>query len=119
MATTYPYIFGRLVDEVFYNQDRTVFVQIVAIYASVFLIGQLFHLTLNITWAQLMTRFLFTVRKAIFDRVFKLKAKFLYDMQTGDIVRRIREDTDEFMNFIHWNVLYLSTGVISFIISLA
>ncbi|MCL2816230.1 MAG: ABC transporter ATP-binding protein, partial [Oscillospiraceae bacterium] len=118
IGSAYPYIFGRLVDEVFYGQHMTVFIQIVLIYGGLFLVGQLLHFTLNITWAHLMTRFLFTVRKALFDKTLSLKAKFLHDMQTGDIMKRMRDDTEEFMNFIHWNVLYLSAGVISLLIAL-
>lgn len=118
IGSAYPYIFGRLVDEVFYGKNMSVFIQIVLLYGGLFLIGQLLHFTLNITWAYLMTRFLFTVRKALFDKTFSLKAKFLHDMKTGDIVKRMRDDTDEFMNFIHWNVLYLSAGVISLLIAL-
>ena len=82
------------------------------------MVGQLLHFTLNMTWAHLMTRFLFTVRKALFDKTLSLKAKFLHDLQSGDIVKRIRDDTGEFMNFIHWNVLYLSARVISLVIAL-
>ena len=118
IGSTYPYIFGRLVDEVFYGKNRTIFIQIVLLYGGLFLTGQLFHLTLNITWAYLMTRFLFTVRKALFDKIFSLKAIYLHSMQTGDIVKRMRDDTTEFMNFIHWNVLYLSAGIISMLIAL-
>ena len=118
IGSAYPYIFGRLVDEVFYGKNMAVFIQIVLLYGGLFLAGQALHFTLNITWAHLMTRFLFTVRKAMFDKTFSLKAKFLYDMQTGDIVKRMRDDAEEFMNFIHWNVLYLSAGVISLLIAL-
>lgn len=118
IGSAYPYIFGRLVDEVFYGKDMGVFIQIVLLYGVLFLVGQLLHFTLNITWAYLMTRFLFTVRKTMFDKTLSLKAKFLHDMQTGDITKRMREDVDEFMNFIHWNVLYLSAGVINLLIAL-
>ena len=94
------------------------FIQIVLLYGALFLIGQLLHLALNVTWAYLMTRFLFTVRKALFDKTLSLKAKFLHDMRTGDIAKHMRDDVGEFMNFIHWNVLYLSAGIINLLIAL-
>jgi len=118
IGSAYPYIFGRLVDEVFYGKNMTVFIQIVLLYGGLFLVGQVLHFTLNITWAHLMTRFLFSVRKALFDKTLSLRAKYLHDMQTGDITKRMRDDVGEFMNFIHWNVLYLSAGVISLLIAL-
>ena len=48
IGSAYPYIFGRLVDEVFYGKDMGVFIQIVLLYGGLFLIGQLLHFTLNI-----------------------------------------------------------------------
>ena len=118
IGSAYPYIFGRLVDEVFYGKNRAVFLQIVLLYGGLFLIGQVLHFVLNITWAHLMTRFLFTVRKALFDKTLGLPARSLQDMQAGDIVKRMRDDAGEFMEFIHWNVLYVSAGVISLLIAL-
>ena len=118
ISAAYPYIFGRLVDEVFYGKNMAVFIQIVLLYGGLFLIGQLLHFTLNMTWAHLMTRFLFTVRKTLFDKTLSLNATFLHDMHTGDIIKRMRDDVGEFMNFIHWNVLYLSAGVIYLLISI-
>ncbi|MHB1485118.1 MAG: ABC transporter ATP-binding protein [Saccharofermentanales bacterium] len=119
IGASYPYIFGRLVDEVFYGKNMSAFIRIVILYGVLFLTAQIGHFILNMTWAQLMTRFLFDIRKALFDKSLSLKAKFLYNMQSGDILKRINYDTDEFMNFIHWNVLYASAGLIDLILILS
>jgi ABC-type multidrug transport system fused ATPase/permease subunit len=118
IGLAYPYIFGRLVDEVFYGKNMTVFIQIVLLYGGLFLIGQCLHFILNTTWAYLMTRFLCSIRKTLFDKTFSLKARLLHDMQTGDIIKRLREDVNEIMNFVDRNILHLSANIIELLIAL-
>jgi ABC-type multidrug transport system fused ATPase/permease subunit len=112
IGTSYPYIFGRLVDEVFYKKNMSVFIKIVIMYGVVYITEQLLHLLLNITWAQLMTRFLFVIRKDVFMKTLSLKPEFLTNMHTGDIIKRINGDTEEFMKFIHWNIFYTIANIL-------
>jgi ABC-type multidrug transport system fused ATPase/permease subunit len=118
IGITYPYIFGRLVDEVFYKKNMSVFINIVIIYGAIYLVEQLLHLVLNITWAQLMTRFLFVIRKDLFNKTLSLTPKFLSDIHTGDVVKRINNDVEEFMNFIHWNVFYTIASMLRLVLAI-
>ncbi|MCX8131174.1 MAG: ABC transporter ATP-binding protein/permease [Clostridia bacterium] len=115
----YPYIFGMLVDEVFYHRNMDFFKIIVISYGVIYIGEQLLHLILNSTWAYLMTRYLFDIRKRIFDKIFILKADYLSNIQTGDLITRINKDAEEFMNFIHWNVFYLFANIVRLLISVA
>lgn len=113
----YPYIFGRLVDEVFYAKNMSKFINIVLIYGLVFLFNQIMHFVLNITWAKLMTRFLFDIRKDIYNKGLSYKGKTLSSMYSGDIISRMGNDTEQFMNFIHWNVFYTTGGLLNLFLS--
>ncbi len=117
IGMTYPYIFGLLVDEVFYYRNMDFFKIIVICYGGIFIGEQLLHLILNSTWAYLMTKFLFDIRRKIFDKIFILKAQYLSNVQTGELITRINKDATEYMNFIHWNVFYLIANIIRLIIS--
>jgi ATP-binding cassette subfamily B protein len=64
----YPFVFGKLVDEVFYGKNRDYFIFIVISYGVLFLGEQVLHLILNTTWAYLMTRFLFDIRKKVYEK---------------------------------------------------
>lgn len=124
LATTfsgalYPYVFGRLVDEVFYSKNLSVFLNILAIYGVIFLLNQTLHFVLNITWAKLMTRFLFDIRKAIYKKALSYGGKILSSMHSGDIIYRMGADTEQFMNYIHWNTFYLSARILSLVISIS
>ena len=113
----YPYIFGRLVDEVFYSKNMSVFLNIVLIYGLVYFFNQLMHFILNMAWAQLMTKFLFDIRSAIFNKVLSSKGKQLSNLYSGDVIIRMNNDVTEFMNFIHWNVFYTVGGVLNLFVS--
>lgn len=118
IGITYPYMFGQLVDQVFYKRNMGFFLDIVIIYGLVYLGEQLLHLLLNIIWAQLMTQFLFLFRRDVFNKVFSLSAEFFLNIHSGDVVKRINNDTEEFMNFIHWNIFYTIANVIGLIVSI-
>lgn len=114
----YPYIFGRLVDEVFYGKNMSVFLNIVLIYGVVYLFNQIMHFALNMSWARLMTRFLFDIRSAIFNKVLSYKGEKLTSLYSGDMITRMNNDAAEFMNFIHWNIFYTIGGVLNLLLSL-
>lgn len=118
-SALYPYIFGRLVDEVFYAKNLSVFLNILFIYGIIFLLNQTLHFVLNISWAKLMTRFLFDIRKAIYEKVLSYGGKTLSRMHSGDIIYRMGADTEQFMNYIHWNTFYLTARILNLIISIS
>ncbi len=122
LATTfssalYPYIFGRLVDEVFYKKDVTIFYQIVVAYFFVFVLNQLLHLLQNITWTSLLTQFLFDIKTAVFDKILYYKGEVLDELHSGDIIARMNKDSEGFMNLICWNTFYSISGIINIILS--
>ena len=118
IGSTFKFIFGKLIDEVITAKDMSKFTQWVLLYCGIFFVNQILHLTLNISWASLMTKFLFDIRKAVFDKTLGLKASALSSMHSGDLVSRMQKDVGEFMNFIHWNVFYLIGGILNLILSL-
>jgi len=117
-GSVYPYIFGLLVDEVFYGKNISVFLNIVLIYGVVYLFNQLMHFALNMSWARLMTRFLFDIRTAIFNKVLSYKGIKLSGIYSGDIISRMNNDVEEFMSFIHWNVFYSIGGLLNLLLSI-
>ena len=106
MNAAYPYLLGQLVDEVFYEKNMSRFIGIMLAYGGVFLLGQILHFGLNMSWASLMTYFLNDIRTALYSKTLSLQGLALTNLQTGDIIKRMNEDSDQFMNFIHWNVFY-------------
>lgn len=118
IGSSFNYLFGRMVDEVFYSKNMSAFVGFVIIYGIIFLVNQIMHFVLNMTWANLKTQFLYDIRYALFQKVMKAKGMYLSGIYSGDMVSRMDKDVDEFMNFIHWNIFYSFSGVLSLLISI-
>ncbi len=114
----YPYIFSILIDEVFYHRNIKFFKIIVLSYGVLYVGEACLHLILNSVWAYLMTRFLFDIRRKIFEKILKLKASYLNNSRTGDLIARINTDVWEFMNFIHWNVFYVSANILRLLLAI-
>ena len=106
-GSLYPYVFGKLVDEVYYVKNMQAFLSVFFLYGMIFLASQLLYLLQNMIWAHLMTKFLFDVRKAIFEKVISYPGSRLSNLYSGDIIYRMGHDTEQFMNFIFLNVFYL------------
>ena len=66
----YPYIFGVLVDKVFTEKNMDYFINIVILYAVIFSVNQFLHFILNMSWAKLMTKYIYDIRKAMFTKMF-------------------------------------------------
>lgn len=118
IGSVFHYLFGRMVDEVFYGKNMSRFIEIVVLYAVVYAVNQSLHFGLNMSWAHLMTKFLFDIRKAVFDTILHAKGHSLAGLYSGDMMSRMGTDVDEFMNFIHWNVFYFIGGTLNLLISI-
>ena len=67
------------------------------------------------SWVHLITKFLLDIRRALFNKMLSLKGEKLTSLYSGDIINRMGPDTNQFMNFIHWNVFYVIGNVLSLI----
>jgi ATP-binding cassette subfamily B protein len=112
IGTLYPFLFGILIDEVFYHRNIEFFRIIIFGYAIIYLSEQSLQLVLNMTWSYLMTRFLFDIRKKMYERVLSMKISLFNRMQVGNTMAMINRDTDEVMNLITANVFYLTANVV-------
>lgn len=118
IGAVFPYIFGRLIDVIFYEKDLHLFFFVIEIYVFLFLVNQVFHFILNMNWAYLMTDFLFDIKEDIFKKVLSLKGQYLADMHSGDIIKRMSDDTEQIMELIHWNIFYAAGGIVNLGISI-
>lgn len=106
IVAMYPYLFGRLIDTLFYNKDMPSFLHIVLIYCIIFMINQLLHFILNMLLLNLRIKFNFDIKRSIFRKVISYECKDLTSLNAGDIIYRMNNDADEVLNFIYSDIFY-------------
>jgi ATP-binding cassette subfamily B protein len=106
IVAMYPYIFGKLIDTLYYQRNMARFLKISVVYFVIFLINQAMHFLLQMTYANLQTKFIFDLKKDALRKVLSFKGERLADMGTGEIIYKINKDTNEVMQFIYSDVFY-------------
>jgi len=119
LATTaivafYPYLFGKLIDVLFYDKNVSLFVRIVTIFFTIYMINQVLHYCLDIMVAKLRIDYSFDIKKALFRKVLTYKSKLLSDINTGDIIYRINNDAEEALKMICSDIFYGLSAFIDF-----
>ena len=114
----FPYTIGKIVDQIFYVQEIGGFLTWFFIYAGLYLLNQCLHGGLNYVWARLEVTYLVDIRKQCFAHLLRLKADRLTKIQSGDVMRRIMEDVECFLEFIHRSLFYVLANLVQLVISI-
>ena len=102
----YPYLFGKLIDALFYDKNIPMFAKIVCIYLVIYIINQILHYCLDMMVAKLGITFSFDIKKHLFHKVLTYKSRDLSNLNSGDIISRINKDAEEPLNFIYHDFFY-------------
>ncbi len=114
----FPYAMGKIVDEIFYKRQMKGFVISFLFYATLYLVNQCLHGGLNYLWIRLKITYVVDIRKDMFQHLLKLKANIMTQMKSGDVMKRIMEDTECFLEFIHRSLFYILANFIQLAISI-
>lgn len=110
----FPYTYSILIDEIFYHKNLDFFVVILIIYIILFLGMSLISILSVAIKAYLTTKYVFNIRQKLLDKILNLKAAYLNNTDTGDLITSINKDADSFLDIIHSNIFYLAGNVIRF-----
>lgn len=103
----YPFLNGKIINIVFYEKNMTAFLNLCFIYAGLLVFNQFIVMTLNnLISSQLMTGFVFDIRRALFRKLIHKKGKDLSGMYSGDMISRMNNDTKDVMNLVFWSGLW-------------
>lgn len=111
----YPYLFGKLIDALFYDKNIKLFFVVVTIYLVIYLINQLLHYQLDMIVAKLGIHYSFDIKRSVFRKVLTYKSKDLSSLNTGDVISRVNKDAEEPLNFIYHDIFYGFSAVLDFI----
>lgn len=103
----FPFLTGTIVNIAFYEKDMSAFLNLCLFYASILCINQFVVATLNnLIQSQIMTGFVFDIRRALFNKIIHKKGKDLSGMYSGDMISRMNNDTNDVMNLVFWSGLW-------------
>ena len=114
----FPYAIGKIVDQIFYHQQMQGFLLNFLLYAGLYFLNQCGHGALNYLWAHLEITYVVEIRRRCFAHLLKLKAAVWTHIQSGDVMKRIQEDTECFLEFIHRSLFYVLANFIQLGISI-
>ncbi|AIQ56959.1 ABC transporter ATP-binding protein [Paenibacillus borealis] len=103
---SHQYVFGILIDQLYYSKKIDVFLWIILAYLLVFLLGQAMHLGINYIWAKLQMGFLYNIRLNMFNKILSSKLAESERYDTGDLLKRINYDCGEIVSLIYHNIFY-------------
>ncbi len=118
LGMTYPYLFGKMVDSLYYQEKMSNFISLLVVYFVIFLLNQILHFTLDMVTAKTRTGFLYDIKRFIFNKVLSYKGSTLSNLKSGDIIYRMNNDTDEVMNFIYSDIFYGISAALDLILCL-
>ncbi|QUL55713.1 ABC transporter ATP-binding protein [Paenibacillus tritici] len=103
----YPFLGGKLINIAFYDKDMSAFLHLCLIYAGILFVNQFVIATFNnLISSQLMTGFVFDIRRALFNKILHQQGKDLSGMYSGDLISRMNRDAKDIMNLVFWSGLW-------------
>jgi len=103
----FPFVIGKIVDQIFYVKQMKGFLLYFFLYAGLYFLNQCLHGGLNYVWARLEVSYVVGIRKKCFAHLMKLKASVWTNIKSGDVMKRIMDDTECFLEFIHRSLFYV------------
>lgn len=108
----FPYAIGKIVDQIFYERQLKGFLISFLIYAGLYFLNQCSHGALNYLWAHLEVTYVVSIRKRCFQHLLKLKAGIWTQIKSGDVMKRIQDDAECYLEFIHRSLFYVLANVV-------
>lgn len=108
----FPHAIGRIVDEIFYERRMKEFLLSFLLYAGLFLLNQCSHGALNYLWAHLEVTYVVSIRRRCFRHLLRLKAGIWTHIRSGDVMKRIQDDAEMYLEFIHRSLFYVLANAV-------
>ncbi len=114
----FPLVTGKIVDEIFYKQQMKGFLLYFLLYAGLYFLNQCGHGVLNYLWARLEASYIVEIRKQCFQHLLRMKAAVWTNIKSGDVMKRIMDDTECFLEFIHRSLFYVLANFLQLAVSI-
>lgn len=115
----YPFLLGMLIDEVFYKKDYKFLPEIIISFIVLLLIQILFLSVQTFVGLFIYTHFMYDTKRALFEKIFRLKAGYLSSKNIGEFIVSINWDSEKLMDFLMWLTLQFTSNTLKLIVAFA
>lgn len=106
VALLLPMNLKVLVDDVLYGEKDQLLGRVIVSYILLYFISTAFNMIYAYVWQTLNNRFVVDVKTKVYEKAVFAKARFLANMNSGDMMSRIDGDADQFINIVQRNLFH-------------
>ncbi|MCI9142904.1 MAG: ABC transporter ATP-binding protein [Lachnospiraceae bacterium] len=107
-----PAFLGDVINTAVYEANISRFVWAALLYAAVFFGFAACGFIQLLLWQRLHNKYVFNIRFVCYQKVLRLKPRILADIKTGDVIKTINGDTEEFHNIIQrYGMRIINAGI--------
>jgi len=107
-----PIIFAIMIDQIVYYRNFDVFLKVSLVFAIMSIYSCLNYFLIYTLHHYLMNMYTFDIRIDLFKKLHRLKANYLSNAKTGDLITMLLRDTEQCMHFIIRNIIHSSNGLL-------
>jgi len=116
LSVMMPIMFGILVDAIVHRQDMALFLRISFIFVIMSVFSCILYFLIYAQYQYLMNMYVYSIQKDVFRHVHKLKASYLSDSKSGDLVNIVQQHTRECMHFVVRNVIHMVNNILRMVL---
>jgi ATP-binding cassette subfamily B protein len=107
-----PLNLTRLTDSVLYGKNYDLLSTVIRDYFILFTVSTVINLIYAYTWQTLNNKYVVDVKIKVFEKTIHAKAKFLSNMNSGDVMSRIDYDADQFIYIVQRNLFHFLNSIL-------
>lgn len=111
-----PLNLNYLIDNVILNEQHRFIAPVLMIYLSIFIVTLITNLIYSRVWQTLYNGMVVDVKNAVFTSIINAQSRVLNQINSGDMMERIDNDCNQFMESIVKNVFHLLNSIVLCII---
>lgn len=114
----YPYLTGEIIDSIYYLGEFREVVQYSGIFLLFFIAHQISRTVGTLNFIYLNNSMTFDIKKKILERISFGQYEDINNMRNADIIKRINEDSNAYLNELYYSKIYRVSDYIEFIVLL-
>lgn len=107
-----PIMFAIMIDEIVYYKNLDVFLRVSLVFVIMSIFSCVLYFFIYTQHHYLMSMYTFDIKLDIFKKMQSMKASYMSNAKTGDIINTLLGDTGECMHFVIRNVIHLVNGIL-------